>query len=149
MVTTATTRYRATCLCSADSENGSVVTGGIFYAVAVSGGSPIGNNCGLFLIDGFLARVLFITLTFALTPESKGGAVCGHFACTDLCGGRSAMVVPTVTPSADSMARIPGARAQLASRSRNPGAKALNLGSLGACVREDLMNLLIERNRLG
>ena len=102
MVTTATTRYRATCLCSADSENGSVVTGGIFYAVAVSGGSPIGNNCGLSLIGGFLARVLFILiLTFALTPESKGGAVFGNFARTDLCGGRSAMVVPTATLSAD------------------------------------------------
>ena len=27
--------------------------------------------------------------------------------------------------------------------------KAINPGGLGACVREDLMNLLIERNRLG
>jgi hypothetical protein len=29
------------------------------------------------------------------------------------------------------------------------GRKAVNFGDLGACVREDLMNLLIERNRLG
>jgi hypothetical protein len=31
----------------------------------------------------------------------------------------------------------------------NPGAKATNPGGLGACVREDLMDLLIERNQLG
>jgi hypothetical protein len=36
--------------------------------------------------------------------------------------------------SADSGAGIPGVRAQLASQSRNPGAKAINLGGLGACV---------------
>src|SRR5216684_916073 len=34
---------------------------------------------------------------FAVTP--KVGAVCGKAARTDLCGGRSAMSVPTATPS--------------------------------------------------
>ena len=32
---------------------------------------------------------------------------------------------------------------------RNPGGNATNPGGLGACVREDLMDLLIERNQLG
>jgi len=41
------------------------------------------------------------------TPEVR--AVCGNSACTDLCGGRSAMIVPTanVVPSAPSMCRLP------------------------------------------
>src|SRR3974377_331054 len=30
----------------------------------------------------------------------KVGAVCGKAACTDLCGGRSAMTVPTANPTA-------------------------------------------------
>ena len=34
-------------------------------------------------------------------------------------------------------------------RSVHSGPKAINPGGLGACVREDLMDLLIERNRLG
>ena len=71
----------------------------MFYAAAVNGGSPIGNNFGRSLTGGFLAHVLFILiLTFVLTPESKGRAVCGNTARTDLCGGRAAMLVPTATP---------------------------------------------------
>ena len=34
---------------------------------------------------------------FASTPSSKVRAVCGNAARTDLCGGRSAMAVPTAT----------------------------------------------------
>ena len=73
------------------------------YAAVVNGGSPIGNNFDRSLTGGFLAHVLFTPiLTFVLTPESKGGAVCGSSARTDLCGGRVAMLVPTATLSADS-----------------------------------------------
>ena len=32
---------------------------------------------------------------------------------------------------------------------KNPGANPENPGGVGACVREDLMDLLIERNQLG
>jgi hypothetical protein len=60
----------------------------MYYVAVVSGGNPIGNNCGLYSIDGFLDLVLFILiLMFASTLESKGGAVCGNSARTDLCGG--------------------------------------------------------------
>ena len=34
-----------------------------------------------------------------LTPSFEVGAVCGNSARTDLCGGRSAMAVPTATPT--------------------------------------------------
>src|SRR5579875_731599 len=87
-VTTVITPCRGTWLCSGVFESGSAATGGTVYAVAVSGGSPIGNNCGQSSIDGFLVHVLFIlTPMFASTLESKGGAVCGNSASTDLCGG--------------------------------------------------------------
>ena len=43
-------------------------------------------------------RVYILIPTCALTSVSERGAVCGNSACTDLCGGRSAMVVPTATP---------------------------------------------------
>jgi hypothetical protein len=47
-------------------------------------------------------------------------------------------------------AGIDGERVNLAPPVQiNPGRKAKNPGGLGACVREDLMDLLIERNRLG
>jgi hypothetical protein len=60
----------------------------MYYVAVVSGGNPIGNNCGPSSIDGFLAHELFILiLMFASTLESKGGAVCGNSARTDLCGG--------------------------------------------------------------
>jgi len=84
-------RYHAvpgTWLCSGVSESGSAVTGGTYYVVAASGGSPIGSNCGRSSIDGVLAQELFILIPmFASTLESKGGAVCGNSASTDLCGG--------------------------------------------------------------
>ena len=58
------------------------------YAAVVNGGSLIGNNFGRYLAGGFLAHALFMPiLTFALTPESKGRAVCGNAARTDLCRG--------------------------------------------------------------
>jgi hypothetical protein len=61
---------------------------GTFYVVAVSGGSPIGNNCGRSSIDGFLALVLFIPIPISdSTLVSQRGAVCGNSASTDLCGG--------------------------------------------------------------
>jgi hypothetical protein len=79
---------RETWLCSGVFESGFAATGGTFYVVVVSGGSPIGNNCGRSLIDGFLALVLFIPIPIsASTLVSKGGAVCGNSASTDLCGG--------------------------------------------------------------
>ena len=52
--------------------------------------------------------------------------------------------------SADPGAGIDGERTNLAPTVQiNPGLKAINPGDLGACVREDLMDLLIERNQLG
>ena len=94
---------RATCLCFRGSENGFAVIGGMFYAGAVNGGSQTGIACGLSSIGGFLVPALFIHIPmFALTLVSEGGAVCGNSARTDLCGGWSAMVIPTATPSADS-----------------------------------------------
>ena len=39
--------------------------------------------------------------------------------------------------------------APAASTPNHSGPKAINPGGLGACVREDLMDLLIERNQLG
>lgn len=72
---------------------------GTFYVVEVSGGSPTGNNCGPSSIDGFLVHVLFILIPIsASTLVSKGGAVCGNSARTDLCGGCSAMAIPTAIP---------------------------------------------------
>ena len=41
---------------SGGSENGFADTGGKFYAVVVSGGSPTGNDCGRSSTGGFLAR---------------------------------------------------------------------------------------------
>jgi hypothetical protein len=81
------------------SAEGFAVTGGMFYAAVVNGASPIGTVFGLSSNDGFLVHALFILiLTCASTPISKGGAVCGNPARTDLCGGRAAMLVPTATP---------------------------------------------------
>jgi hypothetical protein len=56
---------------------------------------------GLFSNGGFLVSGPFIPiLTNASTPTSKGRAVCGNPARTDLCGGRATMLVPTATLSA-------------------------------------------------
>jgi hypothetical protein len=83
---------RETWLCSGVFESGSAATGGTFYVVEVSGESPTGNNCGPSSIDGFLAHVLFILIPIsASTLVSKGGAVCGNSASTDLCGVVSRM----------------------------------------------------------
>ena len=82
----------------------------MFYADAVSGESQTGTICGLSSIDGFLVPALFILIPMcASTLVSKGGAVCGNSASTDLCGGRVAMLVPTATASADSAAGMAGA----------------------------------------
>jgi group II intron reverse transcriptase/maturase len=98
-------RYHAvpgTWLCSGVFESGFAGTGGTFYVVEVSGGSPTGNNCGLSLIAGFLVHVLFILiLMFASTLASQGGAVCGNSARSDLCGGGPAMAIPTAIPIED------------------------------------------------
>ena len=108
-VTTNTTRYRETCLCFRGFENGFAVTGGMFYAGAVSGESQTGTICGLSSSDGFLVPALFILIPmYASTLVSKGGAVCGNSARTDLCGGRAVMLVPTATRSADSAAGMVG-----------------------------------------
>src|ERR1700753_4472214 len=81
----------------------------MFCAAVVNGASPIGTVCGLSSNDGFLAHALCILiLTYASTPISKGGAVCGNPARTDLCGGRAVMLVPTATPSVDSAAGTAG-----------------------------------------
>ena len=90
--------FRATWRCFGGSENGFAVTGGMFYAGAVSGGSQTGIICGLSSTGGFLVPALFIHIpTFASTLVSKGGAVCGNSARTDLCGGWAAMLIPTAT----------------------------------------------------
>ena len=82
----------------------------MYYVGAVSGGSQIGIVCGLSSIGGFLVPALFIHIPMpASTLVSKGGAVCGNSARTDLRGGRAAMLVPTATPSADSAAGMAGA----------------------------------------
>ena len=82
----------------------------MFYAGAVSGGSQTGSSCDPFSSDGFLVPGLFILiLMFASTFVSKGGAVCGNSARTDLCGGWSAMAIPTATQSADPEAGNPWA----------------------------------------
>src|SRR5579863_5078957 len=79
------------------------------YAAVVNGGSRIGNNFDRSLTGGFLVHALFMPiLTFALTPESKGRAVCGNAARTDLCGGCRATSIPTATRSADSAAGMGG-----------------------------------------
>ena len=97
------TPCRGTWPCLRVSENGSAVTGGTYYVAVVSGGSQIGNNCGRSLIDGFLVPALFILIPMcASTLVSKGGAVCGNSARTDLCGGWSAMVIPTAIPPRNS-----------------------------------------------
>ena len=75
------------------------------YAAVVNGGSLIGNNFDRSLTGGFLAHALFMPiLTFVLTLESKGRAVCGNAARTDLCGGCRATSIPTATLSADASA---------------------------------------------
>jgi hypothetical protein len=82
----------------------------MFYAGAVSGESQTGTMLGLVSSDGFLVPAL-VTLTpmYASTLVSKGGAVCGNSANTDLRGGRAAMLVPAATRSADSGAGMAGA----------------------------------------
>ena len=68
------------------------------YAAVVNGGSPIGNIFDRSLTGGFLVYALFTPiLTLVLTLESKGRAVCGNAARTDLRGGRWETVVPTAT----------------------------------------------------
>ena len=63
---------------------------GTFYVVAVSGGSPIGNNCGRSSIDGFLALVLFIPIPISdSTLVSQRGAVCVMWP-PELCGAQRA-----------------------------------------------------------
>src|ERR1700733_15978101 len=57
------------------------------YAAVVNGGSQIGNIFDRSLTGGFLVHALFTPiLTLVLTLESKGRAVCGNAARTDLCG---------------------------------------------------------------
>ena len=63
---------------------------------------------------GFLALVLFTLIPIsASTLVSRGGAVCGNPANTDLCGGWSAMAIPTAIPSAAPKARAGGRQALL------------------------------------
>ena len=50
--------------------------------------------------------------------------------------------------SADPGPELRGRRGAAPHR-RNSGGKAINPRGLGTCVREDLMDLLIERNQLG
>ena len=69
---------------------------------AVTGESQTGTICGLSSSDGFLVPALFILIPmYASTLVSKGGAVCGNSARTDLRGGWAVMLIPTATPSAD------------------------------------------------
>ena len=103
------------------------------YAAVVNGGSPIGNNFDRSLTGGFLVHALFTpTLTLVLTLVSKGGAVCGNSARTDLCGGCRATSVPTATLSAGSGPdhTVPGMS------SRYPRIKNGLAGSVKSRVRE-------------
>ena len=76
------------CRCFRGSESGFAVTGGMCYAGAVSGESQTGSICGPSSNGGFLVPVLYILILInASTLLSKGRAVCGNSARTDLCGG--------------------------------------------------------------
>jgi hypothetical protein len=66
---------------------------------------------------------------FASTLVSKGGAVCGSSARTDLCGGRPAMGVPTASPCVSCGTKYTGnpERTALSAKVSGSDASTLNL----------------------
>ncbi len=72
--------------------------GGPFWLVAANVGGCRGSGTHRFLIAGFPSHGCCIhTPSDALPPDIQGKSRMRKRARTDLCGGRSAMVVPTAT----------------------------------------------------
>ena len=81
------------------------------WRYAVSGGKPLSDAASVIGFNGHATDALptstyldlemhILTLRIASRHIPEAGAVCGSSARTDLCGGRSAMSVPTAIPCA-------------------------------------------------
>src|SRR5450759_431039 len=95
---TNTTLYPVTCLGCIFSVGGFVGSGGEHYLAAVNDAVSPGTGFTGSWSDGFQSPTCStLILCSDLTPIIRGGSRLRRSARTDLCGGRSAMIVPTAT----------------------------------------------------
>ena len=95
---TNTTRFRVTCISFIVSDGGCAGYGGARYRGAASAAGSLWTGLTGLWTDGFQPLACSIPiLCNALTPVIRGGSRMRRRARTDLCGGRSAMVVPTAS----------------------------------------------------
>jgi hypothetical protein len=90
--------FPVTCLGSILSDGGLVGCGVARYRAAASGAtSPGTGSTGSWSAGSQSLAFSILILCSALTPVTRGGSRMRRSARTDLCGGRSAMIVPTAT----------------------------------------------------